>query len=134
MSGAVSGQVISVLNNQFDTKGGALFAADYILNQMDAVTVWREANFAALGDTDIGTAYTALQSAVAFAAGYLVQISFTLRQERAITLVRARTFVDLVAELYGNIDSELDFFITSNELTGSEILELPVGRKIVYYV
>ena len=32
------------------------------------------------------------------------------------------------------IDENLDFLINSNNLTGSEILELPRGREVVYYV
>ena len=40
---------------------------------------------------------------------------------------------DLDAELYGSVDDRLDFLIESNGLTGSEILELPRGRAIVYY-
>jgi len=49
-------------------------------------------------------------------------------------LSRDRTIIDLVGELYGNIDDELDFFINSNNLSGNEILELPKGKEIVYYV
>ena len=80
------------------------------------------------------SAYQRLQEAVAITAGFLVEISFTLKQESIIILDRPRTIVDLVAELYGTVDDELDFFITSNNLSGSEILELPKGREIVYYI
>ena len=45
-----------------------------------------------------------------------------------------RTIIDLVAELYGSVDDQLDFLISSNDLTGDEILELPKGREIVYYI
>lgn len=134
VSGAMSGQVSSVLNNSFTTKGGAIQAADAILTQMDTVTNWREANYVSLSEVDSGQAYTALQSSVALAAGYLVEIAFTLKQERVLTLTRNRTIIDLVAELYGSVDDQLDFFISSNGLTGSEILELPRGRRIAYYV
>lgn len=85
-------------------------------------------------DIDTGSAYQQLQEAVAITAGFLVGISFTLKQERRLILDRSRTIIDLVAELYGSIDEQLDFFITSNNLSGSEILELPKGREIVYYV
>ena len=75
-----------------------------------------------------------LRRFVAIAAGFLVEISFTLKQEFRITLDRPRTIIDLAAELYGEVDGQLDFLISSNNLTGSEILDLPRGREIVYYV
>lgn len=132
-STAVTGSVVSVVNNQFSTKTEALSAATEILSQLDSATVWRDAEFARIGVVDTGEPYQQLQDAVALAAGFLVEISFSLKQERRIVLDRARTIVDLCAELYGTIDSQLDFLINSNQLTGSEILELPRGREIVYY-
>jgi len=130
----ISGSVLSAVNNQFQTKSEALGAADAILSQMDNLIVWRDANYASLGEVDTGEAYQQLLEAVGLAAGFLVEISFTLKQERIITLDRSRTVIDLIAELYGVVDSELDFFINSNNLSGSEILELPEGREILYYV
>jgi len=64
----------------------------------------------------------------------LVFISFSLKQERSLVLDRSRTIIDVVAELYGSVDDQLDFFINSNGLTGSEILELPKGKQVVFYV
>lgn len=130
----VTGAVLSVVNNQFETKTDALNAAAEVLSQFDEVAAWRDANFESLAEIDTGAAYQQLQEAVALTAGFLVFISFSLKQERRLVLDRARTIIDLVAELYGSIDDQLDFFITSNALSGSEILELPRGREIVYYV
>lgn len=133
-SGAVSGSVLSVVNNQFETKTGALQAAETVLAQFDDLVAWRDENYTALETIDTGEAYQALQDAVALTAGFLVFISFSLKQERRIVLDRARTIIDLAAELYGEVDGQLDFLISTNSLTGSEILELPAGREIVYYV
>lgn len=130
----VTGSVVSVVNNQFTTKTEALEAADAILTQLDDVINWRDDNFQSLGEVDTGSAYQQLQEAVALTAGFLVEISFSLKQERSIILNRNRTIIDLAAELYGSVDDQLDFLISSNNLTGSEILELPKGREIVYYV
>ena len=124
-SGAVTGSVLSVVNNQFETKTAALEAAEGILQQFDQVATWRDQNFQTLETIDTGEAYQKLQEAVALTAGFLVFISFSLKQERRITLDRARTIIDLSAELYGEVDGQLDFLIASNSLTGSEILELP---------
>lgn len=131
----VTGSIISVVNNEFTTKPEALEAAETILNQFSDVIAWRDANYNSLNQIDSGAAYQQLQEAVAIAAGFLVEISFTLKQESRIKLSRSRTIIDLVAELYdGDIDEQLDFFIASNNLSGSEILELPKGREIVYYI
>ncbi len=133
-STAVTGSILSVVNNQFATKPEALAAAESILTQLEEVEAWREENFASLETVDSGAAYQQLQEAVAIAAGFLVEISFSLKQERFLVLDRNRTIIDLVAELYGSIDDQLDFFITSNDLSGSEILELERGRTVVYYI
>tara|TARA_R110000744_G_scaffold333450_1_gene438841 strand:+ start:2656 stop:3882 length:1227 start_codon:yes stop_codon:yes gene_type:complete len=130
----VTGSVVSVVNNQFTTKTEALEAAEVILTQLDDVVNWRDDNFRALGEVDTGGAYQQLQEAVALTAGFLVEISFTLKQERRVVLTRNRTIIDLVAEFYGSVDDQLDFFINSNDLSGSEILEVPKGREIVYYL
>jgi len=130
----IIGMVLSVINNSFYTRVEAIEAAEYILDKFDALIVWRDTNIGALGVVDTGESYQQLQSAVAISAGYLVDISFSLKQEHTIVLDRARTIIDVVAEVYGDIDTKLDFFIQSNNLSGSEILELQKGREVVYYV
>ena len=130
----VTGSVLSTINNQFTTKTEAIEAAQEVLSQLDTVVNWRDNNLENLDEIDQGAAYQQLQEAVALTAGFLVEISFTLKQERRITLNRARTIIDLASELYGSIDDQLDFLISSNDLSGDEILELPEGREIVYYI
>jgi hypothetical protein len=125
----------------FQTKPQAIAAAALILDLLDDVIEWRDDSFEALGtlpavgidQLDTGAAYQAIKHAAALAAGMLVQTSFALVPERSITLDRARTIIDVAAELYGAVDSRLDFLIDTNNLTGSEILELPAGKKILYY-
>lgn len=125
----------------FSTKPQAIKAADRVVELFDKVVVWRDACFDALGTIDVVGAYQldpggssqALQDAVALSTGFLVQVSFQIIAERRIVLDRARTIVDLSAELYRSVDDKLDFLIASNELTGSDILELQPGRAIVYY-
>ena len=130
----VSAAVVSVVNNEFQTRGDALGAAEEILALMDQVTNWRDANYESLGETDTGGLYQQLQEAAALAAGFLVQISFTLAQERSLILTQNRTTIDLVAELYGSVDDRLDFFSASNNLSWQEHLEISKGRTVVYYV
>ena len=134
-SGYVASSCLSVINNQFDTKTDALEAADRILDLFREAVEWRDANFQSLGQIDSGQMYQQLHGAVAIAAGFLVEISFDLRQEHLVTLDRPRSMIDLVSELYfGSPDEHLDFFISSNDLTGDEILEIPKGKEIVFYI
>lgn len=133
-SAAVSAPVVAAVNTEFLTKTDALLAAEELLGNLAAFVAWRDTHIDALEVVDTGGAYQQLQEAVAVAAGYLVEISFTLKREKRVTTTRARTAIDMVAELYGEVDGQLDFFIQSNKLTGSEILEIPKGREIVYYV
>ena len=130
----VAGAVLSVVNNTFETRTDALSAAEFLLDFMSDVTAWRDANFESLGVTDTGGSYQQLQEAVSLAAGFLVEISFTLKQERRLVLVRDRCTVELVAELYGAVDEFLDFFADSNGLSWQEHLEIKAGREIVYYI
>lgn len=131
----ITGIIVSVVNNQFDTKTEALAAADDILTLADSVTAWRDANYESLDEIDTGSSYQQLQEAVALTAGFLVEISFTLKQERSITLDHPHTIIELSAKLYNSVDNDtLNFLINSNNLTGSEILELPQGKEIVFFV
>lgn len=130
----LAGRAVTLLNTEFSTKSRALRAAETILDEFEQFGQWRDTQFDNVGVIDTGESYQPIQELVSLVAGFLVEISFSLREERRITLGRARSVIDLVAELYGEIDSQLDFFINSNRLTGSEILEVPRGRTIVYYV
>lgn len=128
-----AGSVLSTVLNEFATKPDAIGAAAEVTDQFDAVVAWRDDLFAEIGAVDTGASYQALQEAVALTAGFLVEVSFSLVAERQITLDRPRTIVDLAAQLYGSVDPRLDLLISSNNLTGSEILEVPRGRLIRYY-
>ena len=133
---AVSGSVVAVTVTPFDTQPAAIEAADALTRQLDTVVNWREVTFNEIETvTDTGASYQGLQRAVALAANYLIEISFTLLQERRVVLSHPRTIIDLAGELYGRVDDNtLNFLINTNQLTGSEILELPRGRAVVYYV
>jgi prophage DNA circulation protein len=138
---AVSGSVLAVTGATFTTKPEALSAAETVQAQFDSLVAVRDAGFVALQgiDTvagyqiDTGDAMQALSRAVALTVGFLVEISFTLVPERRVVLDRARTIVDLAAELYASVDDKLDFLIATNNLTGDQILELQPGTSIVYY-
>lgn len=142
VSGSVTSAMLAVQNGRYRTRAQAIAAADSILDQFGAVSEWAEANYNALDGTgveewpavDTGDAYQALSQAVSIAAGELVRHAFSLSTVRRVTLDRNRSLFDFVAEYYGGVDDNLDFFIETNALSGSEILELPKGREVLVYV
>ncbi|MHC4648184.1 MAG: hypothetical protein ACYTBJ_22210, partial [Planctomycetota bacterium] len=153
VSGSVLSAVTTGVAGAFVTKAEALETAEEIQAQFEALVVWRDENYESISGqklpeaeaaefipspatVDLGQTYQTLQNAVALSLGYLVEASFDLKQEVRVTLDRDRTALDFVHEFYGreNLDSNLDFFIETNNLTGSEILELPRGKEVVYFV
>jgi DNA circularisation protein N-terminus len=145
---AVAGSIVAVAGKPkagdpapFTTRPQAIAAASAVSELFDVAVSWRDWGFDALSDmpglsegqVDTGESYQALQSAAAKTLGFLVQESFGLKAEKRIVLDRDRTVIDLCAELYKTVDEKLDLLITSNDLTGDEILELPKGKSIVYY-
>jgi len=143
VTGAVVGQILSSINNEFTTAPDAILAAEEILDLADDMQVWQDVNWEAIGDStfstaanlDTGEGYQELQQAVALATGRLIEISFTLKQERSIVLERDRAPIELCAELYGDLsDESYDFFLSSNDFNGDEMMELPRGTEVLYYV
>jgi hypothetical protein len=140
-TGTFAGQARPRTSRTFQTRPQALAAAERILTLFDASVAWRDERFTlfsslpgvSAGQTDTGEAYQALRNAAALSAGLLIETSFSLVPEKSKVLDRPRTIIDLCAELYGVVDSKLDFLIQTNNLTGDEIKELPAGREVKYY-
>lgn len=124
----------STLVTDFQTKPEAIDAADLIFEDLVNIIIWADRNRNNLNIIDTGETYQAFLEAIVADTSRLVEISFSLKQEKIIYTDRSRTIIDLCAELYGKIDGELDFFINSNNLIGDEILEIPKGREIKYYI
>ncbi len=130
----LAGMVTVVLDADFTTRSEAIAAADTLLDVFEQWEVWRDNNLSSLDEIDTGEQYDNTRLAVLLAAGFLVALSFLLKQERSIVTVRPRSPLDLEAELYGTAETNLDFLILSNNFVGLEILEVPAGRRVVYFV
>ncbi len=130
----VMGVVETVLNSTFETRTEALETADRLLSLCDELTAWRDENLVTLELIDTGESYQHVTSSCALAAGFLVELSFTLKQERTHELDKPRTPLDAEARLYGTVDVNLDFLIRTNNLVGLELFEIPAGRVLKYYV
>ena len=133
-SGALSAYAVVTLNGQFKTQEDAQNTAIDVLSKLDELEAWRAENFTLTGQIDDGSAFQALQSLVAQTAGYLVQESFGLLRKKELVLDSAHTMVDLAGSIYGvGFEDKLNEFIDINQLVGTELLEIPKGRRIVYY-
>lgn len=145
----VAGSALAVTGEKFVSKKAALEAADALTELLAELTEWEDANYDAIADAsegvdpqapissgpaavDTGEDSQQIVQVVAAAVRYLIAQSFTLPPERAMILTGARSPIDLCAELYGTADV-LDDFLAANDLAGEEILELPVGRRVVWY-
>ena len=125
----------------FTSRPQAVAAAASIDQMMTLVVEWRDAQLLTIAalpvigvdQTDGGESYQTLRQASSLAVGSLIEQSFNLVPERSITLGRPRTIIDVCAQVYGAVDSRLDLLISTNDLSGDDILELPAGRKILYY-
>jgi len=133
VSGVQNGAILASINNEYTSRIDALLQAEALLDSLDSINEWRENNFTALGQIDGGGSYSALKAATEAAAAYLLKLSFALAQEYTIELDRNRSIIDLCGQLYGDIDQRLDFFINTNDFSGDEIIEIPRGRRVVYF-
>lgn len=118
----------------FSTQSDIIEAIEFLEGESRRLNEWDEANRAALDLLDTGEAAAFLTESSLGVAGFLVEISFSARQERIVILGSRRNLIELCAELYGILDNAFDFFISSNDLSGDEIYELPQGRRIKYYI
>ncbi len=130
----ISAQASSVINAEFSTQPDAVLYADIITNNFDDFTAWHDANYVILDIIDTGENYSNLQEVVAYTAGYLIETSFTLKKEATIIIDRNYSIINLCHKLYGDVDEFLDFFISTNNFSGSDLIELKAGMEIVYYV
>jgi hypothetical protein len=77
--------------------------------------------------------YNQLTDLVASLINYLLRASFDLAIAYYFSLERPRSPVEISASVYGSFE-RLDFFITTNKLSGRDILLLPAGRRVVCYI
>ncbi len=130
---AVSGSVVTSISSDYATRQEAVRIAAAIAAQYDTLVAWRDSRITELGIVDDGDGFQAIQNCAFSSIRYLIDLSFSLAPERTLVLDRDRNLLELCAELYGQVDERLDFFIQTNNLTGSEILVLPAGREVVFY-
>jgi hypothetical protein len=129
---AMAAECESVLNADFQTRKEAIEISEIILNKFDEVKLWLDTNITSLGVVDTGESYDTLLNVISLATAYLIDLSFDLPAEKILILGEERNIVELVSQLYGDLE-QLDFFITTNNLNVDEIEILPQGKQVVYY-
>ena len=129
---AISTAAVAVLDVGYQSRDEALSIATQLLALVRDASAWRDEEVAALGFEPNET-WAQVVDVATRAAGRLVQVSFSLAQKRSIELDRDRTPLDLVAELYGDLD-RLDEWCNMNSLGTEDQLLIRRGRRVEYLV
>lgn len=81
--------------------------------------------------------YTILVNIYSNAIRFLITEFYNLQAEKRFTIKNARSPLEIAVTEYGELgedDFYYDLFLTSNNLSGNDILLLPAGREVVIYV
>lgn len=84
---------------------------------------------------DNSDTYEKLLNVVVLSEKLLIENSFRLPTVKIIRLDRDRQIIELLCQLYGADGfNRMDEFINDNDLTADEIVCIPMGREVRYYV
>lgn len=84
---------------------------------------------------DCSDTYEKLLDIVVLSEKLLIENSFSLPTVKIIKLDRDRQVIELLCQLYGADGfNHMDEFINDNDLTADEIVCIPMGREVRYYV
>ena len=112
----------------------AIYAAEAIINLFELVKNFDDTKVKSNAFVDVNNETAFLLSDVVYkSAALIITSSFALPMRRTIVLDRDRQLIELSAELYGSVDY-MDELIFENKLTADEIVLLPMGKEITYYV
>lgn len=124
----------TITNTEFTTQAQAIEYVDVLLEQTEQYISWRESQYASLEliDDDFSS-YQQIQELVNLTAGYLLQLSFTLQQQKTFICDKDYALPVIANRLYGSIDFE-QRIIADNNLQGDELFFVSKGKQIIYYV
>lgn len=145
-SAAIVGAGQGALIGGLASRSEAISAAKKVNDTLEAVTTALDTIQTLFADNPIDVLYWSLSSAyadmlkmTADATKFLELALFALPAERRIILRENKATPQIVKDEYGTVSTEsdqlgnLDFFISSNMLTGDDIYWLPAGRQVVIY-
>lgn len=130
--------------SEFETRSEIISAIENISSIFNsAITVLENAqnNFSTL-DIDfqffsVSQAYTSLINIYTLCIKFLLSQFYNLQAEKKFTLKNARSPIEITVTEYGDLgenEENYDLFLTSNNLSGNDILLLPAGKEVVVYV
>ncbi len=124
----------TITNTEFTTQTQAIEYVDVLLEQTEQYITWRESQYTSLElvDDDF-TTYQQIQELVNLTAGYLLELSFTLQQQKTFVCDKDYALPVIANKLYSSIDFE-QRIIADNNLQGDELFFVSKGKQIIYYV
>jgi len=112
----------------------AVYAAEAIINLFELIKNFDDIKVKSNTFVDVNNETAFLLSDIVYkSAALIINSSFALPMRRTIVLDRDRQLIELSVELYGSVDY-MDELIFENKLTADEIILLPMGKEITYYV
>ena len=124
---------ISKSNLTLRSREEAVRIATDIAELYDEIIEFEEKNVEKDFFVETGEGYNSMRDVVSMSIQHIIECSFSLPNRKSIILGEDRQIIELVYELYGNLD-ELDEFIIDNNLNYNEIEVIPMGREVAYYV
>lgn len=144
LTSVIGGVASSVINGNLATRGEAVQFIEQITDLYNSTVVALDGAMDRFSGNEIdeqyfsqSQAYTDLTLLVSQVQDYLLTASFDLKTEQIIVLDRPRSPIEITVTEYGalgNDDENYEFFLTSNGLTGNDILLIPAGREVSIYV
>ena len=129
---ALIGLAESCIEGELVSRTDALGVVDALRAGLEEALASVEADEAATGYVAPASVVSQARALIAMAQALMLERSFGLAVERRLVLIEDRTPLDLVYELYGDIE-RLDEFIDHNRLTDDELFLIPRGREVRYY-
>lgn len=134
-SKAVSEDAENGYNGGFSSRSEVLEVEAQIAALFDEYSLYVDSQNKKNAFIDTGENYEKLLNVVVTSLKALEEAAFNLPVIRIITLDRDRQLFELLAELYGADGfNRQDQFINDNKLTADEIVLIPMGREVRYYV
>lgn len=134
------GTVIASLANlsttaTFESRSNAKELSDAIAQVSESYVEIRDQWYSKAEVLDTGESQQIISSTGSGAQKLLNNSLFDLPVERNITLTYPRTILDLAYQYYRNVSQEtVQYIIDTNRLRGDEILLLPVGKTVTFYI
>ena len=119
----------------FKSRAAVLNAAESVTELFETYKTYMDSQIAKDAFVDSGEGYSALLQTIASSIQVMQEAAFNLPMTRIVKLGRDRQVIELLAELYGAEGfNRIDEFINDNHLNADEIVLIPMGREVRYYV